>query len=147
MNHQKPIIVAVSGGFDPLHVGHVRLMQEAKKLGDRLIVIINNDNWLQTKKGYTFMTENDRLEIIQALACVDEAILTDHQPDDPDPSVCKSLEKIKPNIFANGGDRKHDNIPEYQLCEESNIKMFFNIGKGGKVRSSSELVQKAEQTK
>ncbi|KKL27629.1 hypothetical protein LCGC14_2383250, partial [marine sediment metagenome] len=76
---EKPIVVTVSGGFDPLHIGHVRMFQEARKLGDRLVVILNNDNWLQKKKGRTFMSEQERKEILEALACVDEVVITDHR--------------------------------------------------------------------
>lgn len=138
--------VMVSGGFDPMHVGHLRMFQEAKKLGDRLVVVINNDNWLRTKKDYNFMEEEDRREIIQALECVDEAVLTKHEPNCEDMSVCQALEEIRPDVFANGGDRKSDNIPEYKICEDLGIHMEFNIG-GGKVRSSSELVANAEAKK
>lgn len=143
---KKTKIVAVSGGFDPIHVGHIRLINEAKKLGDKLIVIINNDNWLQAKKKYNFMQEKDRAEIISNLKSVDEVILTNHETNTKDMSVCKELEKIKPHIFANGGDRKQDNIPEYELCNKLGITMIFNVG-GEKLRSSSEIVQDAKTKK
>lgn len=139
----KKILVAVSGGFDPLHVGHVRLFQEAKKLGDKLVVILNNDNWLMNKKGYVFMPEEERKEIISALACVDEVVLTQHAPNDSDRSVCRELEAIRPNVFANGGDRTAGNIPEAAVCERINCRMIFNVGHGGKMQSSSWLVNKA----
>lgn len=139
--HTNNVRVAVSGGFDPLHIGHVRYLQEAKALGDELIVIVNNDNWLQTKKGKNFMNEEDRKEIIKALACVDKVVITSHARDDKDRSVCKALAEIKPDIFANGGDRFGDNIPEAIFCKEHDIKMVFNVGKGGKMRSSSELLK------
>jgi D-beta-D-heptose 7-phosphate kinase/D-beta-D-heptose 1-phosphate adenosyltransferase len=137
--------VAVSGGFDPIHIGHVRLINEAKKLGEKLIVIVNNDNWLRKKKGYNFMNENDRAEIIQNLKSVDEVILTSHEENTKDMSVCKELKTIKPDIFANGGDRKHNNIPEYETCEQLSIKMIFNVG-GKKLRSSSDLVKKLDKS-
>ena len=133
--------VVVSGGFDPVHVGHLRMFQDAKKLG-YLIVVINNDNWLKLKKGYNFMSEEDRKEIIEGFACVDKVILTKHVEGTTDMSVCESLKEIHPDIFANGGDRKSDNIPEYQLCNELGIEMVFNIG-GEKIRSSSEMVSNA----
>src|SRR3989338_1978491 len=146
MNTEKPpIVVAVSGGFDPLHVGHVRLFQEAKKLGDKLVVILNNDNWLRTKKGYTFMPQEERKEIIEVLECVDAVVFTEHAPNDPDRSVCRALEKLQPNIFANGGDRTNNNIPEVATCEKIGCEMVFNVGAGGKVQSSSWLVDKARQ--
>lgn len=137
---RKPKVVVVSGGFDPVHIGHVRMFNEAKKHGDKLVVILNNDNWLRAKKGYTFMSEQDRMEIIKAFAAVDEVMLTEHEPGTKDPSVCVALRKVRPDVFANGGDRKEDNIPEYALCEEMGTEMVFGIGYGGKVQSSSWLL-------
>ena len=132
--------VMVSGGFDPVHVGHLRMFEEAKKLGDRLIVVINNDNWLHAKKSYNFMEEGDRKELIQAFECVDEAVLTKHDPNCTDMSVCQALEELRPDVFANGGDRKSHNTPEDSVCAEINCKMVFGIG-GGKVQSSSWLLR------
>ena len=103
--NKKQIVVAVSGGMDPIHIGHIRLIQDAKKLGDKLVVILNNDNWLKKKKSLIFMHQNERKEIIEAIKGVDEVILTDHGPNPQDMSVSKELAKIKPDIFANGGDR------------------------------------------
>jgi len=140
-------VVAVSGGFDPIHIGHIRLIQDAAKLGDYLVVIINNDNWLKSKKGYSFMTEIDRREIILAIKGVKAILITNHKVDDKDPSVCNALKDLKPDIFCNGGDRKKGNIPEYDLCKKLGIKMVFNVGYGGKVRSSSELVNNYEKNK
>jgi cytidyltransferase-like protein len=143
---KKPVVIAVSGGFDPVHIGHVRMFKEAKKLGDKLIVILNNDHWLHAKKGFAFMPETERKEVIEALKHVDQVILTDHKPSDPDRSVCRMLRKIKPHVFANGGDRKPDGdpVPEVELCRELNIKMLYNVGKVGKVQSSSWLVGAAK---
>jgi D-beta-D-heptose 7-phosphate kinase/D-beta-D-heptose 1-phosphate adenosyltransferase len=134
-------IVAVSGGFDPLHIGHIRYMQEAKKLGDKLIVILNNDNWFKVKGKPIFMTHHERKEIIEALECVDEVIVSGHKKNTKDISICQELIKIKPHIFANGGDRFANNIPEFKLCNDLGIEMVFNVGKGGKIRSSSELLK------
>ena len=136
----KSKVVMVSGGFDPIHIGHVRLFQEAKKLGDKLIVVLNNDHWLRKKKGKEFMLGKERKEIIEALACVDEVILSGHERNPKDISVCKELLKVRPDIFANGGDRNALNIPEYKLCNSLDIKMVFNVG-GSKLRSSSELLK------
>ncbi len=134
------VTVAVSGGFDPIHVGHVRMLKEAKGLGDKLVVILNNDNWLRKKKGYAFIPQEERKEILEAIAYVDEVIISQHPTNPNDMSVCKELETIRPNIFANGGDRVLENIPEVQTCEKLKCKMVFNVGQGGKVQSSSWLV-------
>ena len=145
MVQEKDIIVATSGGFDPLHIGHVRMFQAAKQLGSRHIVILNNDHWLRAKKGFVFMPEEERKEVLLALDCVDEVILTDHEKDTTDLSVVAALQKVQPHIFANGGDRKHDNIPEAVLCKKLGIQSVFNVGHGGKVQSSTELVKKYQQ--
>lgn len=138
-------VVAVSGGFDPVHIGHVRMFNEAKKLGDKLVVIINNDNWLQKKKGKIFMPQEERKAIIENFKSVDEVVFTNHVPDTDDMSVCEALRQIKPDIFANGGDRVSDNVPEVQVCKELGIEMIFNIGHGGKVQSSSWLLKKWQE--
>ena len=138
----KKIIVAISGGFDPLHVGHIQLLEEAKKLGDELVVILNNDNWLQKKKGFVFMPQQERKEILKALKWVDKVIITEHGLNPKDTSVNRELRKIKPDIFANGGDRTKKNIPEVTICKEINCKMVFNVGKDGKIQSSSWLLEK-----
>ena len=139
--NKKEIIVAVSGGFDPPHIGHVRLFKEARTHGDALIVILNNDNWLKAKKGYFFMPENERKELIESFDCVRKVILTSHPVNPQDMSVCKELEQIKPDIFINGGDRNKDNIPEVDVCNAIKCKMVFNVGQGGKIQSSSWLLK------
>src|ERR1700722_19108751 len=138
---KKNIVVAVSGGFDPIHIGHIRMFERARALGDKLVVILNNDNWLAAKKQIIFMPEGERKEVIAALRAVDEVVLTKHGPNPTDMSVCAELLAIKPDIFANGGDRKLDNIPEVSACEEMGCKMIFNIGDGGKMQSSSWLLK------
>ncbi len=138
-------VVVVSGGFDPIHIGHVRMFREARALGDKLIVILNNDNWLRSKKKFAFMPEAERTEIIRAFACVDDVVISDHAEDDPDMSICRELALIRPHIFANGGDRRAEaDIPEALLCEKLGIEMRFNIGAGGKVQSSSWLTDKVK---
>lgn len=138
----------VSGGFDPVHIGHVRMFEEAKKLGDELVVVVNNDNWLRFKKGFVFMHEDDRKEIIESFRPVDRVILTSHILGTDDITVCRELELVRPHIFANGGDRKENvPVPEYEICRRLGIEMVFNVGHGGKVRSSSELVGQAAQNK
>lgn len=150
-NHRK-IIVAISGGFDPIHIGHIRLINEAKALGNELVVIMNNDHWLRAKKGYIFMPQKERKELLMALSAVDNVIYTSHTKTTnyKDPigrSVVNELKKLKPDIFANGGDRFLDDIPENKLCRKLGIKMVFNVGKGGKIQSSSDLVGKAAKKK
>ena len=135
--------VAVSGGFDPLHIGHVRLFKAARKLGHKLVVILNNDKWLKNKKGYVFMPQKERAELLRALPVVDKVVITDHKKGDVDISVCRAIEKLKPAIFANGGDRFKSNIPEVAVCKRLGIKMIFNVGKGGKVQSSSWMMKGA----
>lgn len=151
---KKPGIVAVSGGFDPLHAGHVRLLNEAKKLGDELVVLLNNDNWVKAKKGFVFMPERERKEVLEALRCVDRVVLTHHTPHDSDRSVSKALALLKPDVFANGGDRDEKNAADptsslykdIETCKRLGIRMVFGVGKGGKVQSSSWLVQKIAGT-
>ena len=142
MKDKKIITVAISGGFDPIHIGHARMMEDAKKLGDRLIVILNNDNWLNKKKGYAFMPENERAELIRHIRWVDEVVITSHAPGASDMSVAAELRMVKPDIFANGGDRKVGNTPEGDVCAELGIEMAFEVGRGCKVQSSSWLVGK-----
>ncbi len=142
-------IVMVSGGFDPVHIGHVRLFQEAKKLGDELVVVINNDNWLKLKKGYVFMPEHERKEIIEAFEAVDRVILSSHKKNTNDISISKDLLSLRPHIFAKGGDRHSGNIPtpEVLVCNEIGCEIINDVGFGGKVQSSSELVKKARKRK
>ena len=127
------IVVAVSGYFDPIHVGHLELLKLARQLGDKLVVIVNNDKQTVLKKGKSFMNEKDRMEIVSALQCVDEVFLSI----DDDKSVCKSLEFLKPSIFANGGDRSLSEIPETAVMEKYSIKMVDGLG--AKIRSSSKI--------
>ena len=131
----KKKIIAVSGGFDPIHVGHVRMILAAAELGD-VFVIANSDEWLIRKKGYCFMTFEERAEIIHAI----RGVIAVSKALDRDDTVCESLKKISPDAFANGGDRKDTNTPEMDLCKELGIEMLWNVG-GGKIQSSSSLVE------
>lgn len=143
----KKITVVVSGGFDPVHVGHARLFREAKALGDELVVILNNDNWIKKKKGTVFMPQEERKELIEAIKGVDRVVLTGHKPNPTDMSVCAELKKIRPDIFAQGGDRDLKNIPpcEIELQKTIGYKVVENVGHGGKVQSSSWLLGKYVQ--
>jgi rfaE bifunctional protein nucleotidyltransferase chain/domain len=133
------MVVAASGGFDPLHFGHVEYLERARKLGDKLIVIVNTDEFLIRKKGYAFMPLKERMAIIKALRCVDEVIACIDQ----DQSVCETLKMIKPNIFAKGGDRNSGNIPEATICAEFGIDIVDGLGE--KIQSSSDLVKKIKK--
>jgi len=146
---KKKIVVAVSGGFDPIHVGHIRMFKEAKALGDELVVILNNDNWFGIKGRHIFMPQEERKEIIEALESVDRVILTHHKPSkkvfnrtSKEYGVCRELEELKPDIFANGGDRFEGDVPEVATCKKIGCKMVFNVGHGGKAQSSSWLLDK-----
>ena len=130
--------IMVSGGFDPVHIGHVRMIREAAQWGT-VIVVINSDEWLKRKKGYVFMPYDQRAEIIGNIKGV--SVVTN--VDDSDNTVCQALRQHRPNAFANGGDRKKDNTPEMKVCDELGIQMLWGIGGKDKPQSSSWLVNKA----
>lgn len=129
--------IMVSGGFDPLHIGHLRMIKEAAQHG-KVIVVVNSDAWLLRKKGFIFMPFEERKEIIEGYTEVDrvEAV------DDSDGTVCEALWRLKPTYFANGGDRTSNNTPEMRVCEQLGIEMLWGVG-GGKIQSSSEMVANA----
>ena len=139
------VVVITSGYFDPVHIGHLEYFHKAKRLGDIHICIVNTNKQAMMKKDYYFMDEEDRVEIVGALKDVDMAMLSI----DTDATVCKTLEELRkrfPNeylIFAKGGDRNKDNIPEYEVCRKNGI--IIMDGLGGKVRSSSEFIAKAKE--
>jgi D-beta-D-heptose 7-phosphate kinase/D-beta-D-heptose 1-phosphate adenosyltransferase len=143
MKNHKTIAIC-SGYFNPLHKGHVDYLNNAKKLCDELIVIINSDAQVEIKGSNPFMDQEERKYIVSALGCVDKTIISK----DTDGSVCDTLLHIFNSIeadcviFANGGDRKSGNIPEYELCKQLDIKMAFNVG-GEKTQSSSTLISKS----
>jgi cytidyltransferase-like protein len=131
------IIVATSGGYDPIHLGHIQCMELAKQLagdGGKLVVIVNTDEFLIRKKGYAFMPLKERIGIVQALRCVDEVVTCI----DKDQSVSETLRMLKPNIFAKGGDRHAGEIPESTVCKECGIEIIDGLG--DKIQSSSWLV-------
>jgi cytidyltransferase-like protein len=135
-------VVVVSGYFNPIHIGHINLMAEAKKIGDYLVVIVNNDEQVKLKGSHPFMPELERIEIIKAIGFVDEVFLSV----DKDKSVVESLKIIAKKYpeelyFANGADRNLSNIPEAEICQKLNIKTIDGVG-GKKVQSSSWLLAK-----
>ena len=131
----KPTIM-VSGGFDPVHAGHIRMIRAAAKYGD-VIVIANSDNWLHEKKGFVFMDFDQRAEILNSIKGV---VLVD-SVDDSDGTVCEAIRRLRPDYFANGGDRGKHNTPEQNVCDELGIEMLWYIGGDEKVAASSELVK------
>jgi D-beta-D-heptose 7-phosphate kinase/D-beta-D-heptose 1-phosphate adenosyltransferase len=132
-------IILVTGGFDPLHSGHIEYFRAAKALGDRLIVGINSDAWLTRKKGKPFMCFDERRTIIQALKMVDGTV----EFNDLDDSSINAIEKVKLNfpgdqiVFANGGDRTALNIPEIDV---PNVLFKFEVGGSTKINSSSQIL-------
>ena len=127
-------IVCTSGYFNPLHIGHLELLKEAKKLGDYLIVIVNNDEQVKLKGSKVFMNEKERVEIVKSIKYVDRVILSIDQ----DRTIKRTLKAIYPHIFVKGGDSIPENTPELELCDELGIKVVFNVG-GDKIQSSSLL--------
>jgi|TARA_R110000744_G_scaffold44218_1_gene98775 cytidyltransferase-like protein len=129
--------IMVSGGFDPIHKGHIRMIREATKKGE-VIVVVNSDAWLIRKKGFVFMPFEERVEIIQSIKGVRDTQVIGI--DDSDNTVCEALRKYRPHCFANGGDRTNTNTPEMAVCEELGIEMLWEVG-GDKVQSSSTLTK------
>ena len=136
---EKPTVM-VSGGFDPVHVGHIRMIREAAKYGD-VIIIANSDEWLFRKKGFNFMDFESRREILDSIKGV---ILVD-SVDDSDGTVCEAIKRHKPTYFANGGDRGRSNTPEQNVCEALGVELLWGIGGEEKVAASSELVERARK--
>lgn len=132
--------VMLSGGFDPIHIGHVRMILESAKYGD-VVVALNSDEWLNRKKGYVFMPWEERKEIIESITGVECVVAVD----DTDNTVCEAIDRCRPDAFANGGDRKGNNTPEVALCESLGITLIWNVG-GGKIQSSSDLVSNSQES-
>jgi len=135
------MIIALSGGFDPIHRGHIAMIKEASRFG-RVHIYLNSDAWLKRKKGFIFMDYEDRAHILWEIKGVELVI----PASDDDGTVCETLRKFKPDYFGNGGDRGATNTPEVSLCDELGIKTVFNLG-GDKVNSSSAIVEKAVENK
>ncbi|MBI2054313.1 MAG: adenylyltransferase/cytidyltransferase family protein [Candidatus Staskawiczbacteria bacterium] len=136
-------IVITSGYYNPLHIGHIDLIREAKKLGDFLVVVVNNDEQVKIKRSVPFMPEKERVEIIRALKYVDDVFLSiDRDTGRQDKTLTFLAEKYEGSdiIFAKGGDSTMQNV-EKDTCEELGIKIVLGVG-GGKVQSSSWLLNK-----
>ena len=127
--------ILCSGGFDPLHVGHLYYLTDAYYKG-RVVVALNSDAWLMRKKGYVFMPWKDRALILAGLSCITSV----YPVVDEDDTVCAALRLIVPDYYANGGDRIEPLSAEDAVCKELGIEQLFNIG-GDKIHSSSKLVE------
>ena len=140
MNENKEVCVVVSGYFDPFHVGHLEYLENAKALGTKLIVIVNNDHQAILKKGKYFMPCKERCILLRALRCVDEVI----ESIDTDRTVCSTIASIDPtpHKFCNGGDQFNNSIPEAKICHEKGIDLVDGLGL--KIQSSSWQIEKAK---
>jgi len=135
--------IMVTGGFDPLHMGHVELIENAAEYGD-VLVIINSDEWLMRKKGYVFMPLRERIIIMSALQDVRFVFpITICAGSDKDDTAIAAIREFKPDYFANGGDRTKENVPEQAICDELEVEMLWGIGGENKPQSSSWLVNNA----
>jgi D-beta-D-heptose 7-phosphate kinase/D-beta-D-heptose 1-phosphate adenosyltransferase len=142
--HPNQKVWATSGGFDPMHVGHLRCLLETARLASPedgiTVAIVNSDGFLHRKKGYAFMPLEERMEIINGVKGVDYVVPWD----DGSQTVVGAIEKLRPNYFTKGGDRDSSgNVPEFDLCEKIGCYVIFGVG-GGKIQSSSELVAKVK---
>jgi len=142
-------VVLVTGGFDPLHSGHIAYFKAARELGDHLVVGLNSDDWLTRKKGRPFMPMQERAAIIEALECVDEVIAFD----DSDNTACLAIGQVLSTkasswklIFANGGDRTNTTTPEYETWgDHPDVEFAFGVGGEDKKNSSSWILKEWSQ--
>ena len=126
----------VSGGFDQINGGHIQMIREAAEYGD-VIVVANSDEWLMRKKGYVFMTFEERSKILKEI----KGVIIVSAVDDSDNTVCNAIRMLRPDFFANGGDRGKANTPEQDVCEELGVQMLWGIGGDYKFNSSSDLAK------
>ena len=141
-NTEERPTVMVSGGFDPVHAGHIRLIRAAAQYGN-VIVIANSDEWLFRKKGFVFMDFDARAEILNAV----KGVVVVDSVDDSDGTVCDAIYRHKPTYFANGGDRGRNNTPEQSVCEELGVNLLWGVGGDKKLASSSDLVENVRDFK
>jgi len=141
MNTQQSVI-CLSGGFDVVHCGHIKMIQGAVHFG-RVVIILNSDNWLMKQKGFCLMPWHERKEILLALKGVDEVVSVD----DSDGTVCEALERIKPTVFGNGGLRVKGNTPERELCQRLGIAMVYGIGGGAGDAKTLDIREKIKATR
>ena len=140
-------VVIVSGGFDPIHSGHIEHFKEAKKLGDILIVGLNSDEWLTRKKGKPFLPLEERLAVVKSMRPVDSAVPFNDDNDSSIDLIKKALVLFDDVLFANGGDRTQDNIPEiYEFDKDPRVQFAFGVGGSHKQNSSSWILKKWNST-
>ena len=138
-------IIIVSGGFDPVHKGHIRMFREAANFGANVIVGLNSDEWLTRKKGKSFMKWDERAEILESCKFINQVIPFDDSDDTASDAIKRVFDMYNADssdyniYFANGGDRKLGNVPEFDNCRELGVVMLWNFG-GGKIQSSSWLI-------
>ena len=159
----KKSVIVLSGGFDPVHKGHMRMFREASWLGHQVIVGLNSDDWLTRKKSKPFMEFYERKEILEGIKYINQVV----KFDDSDDTACSLIHQVRTMYnsgtfnynfddtnptgrndykiyFANGGDRTKENIPEIPVCKELGVEMLWGIG-GGKIQSSSWLINGEEK--
>jgi len=140
---KMPDIILVSGGFDPIHSGHIKLINDANKYGD-VVVLLNSDAWLRNKKGREFLPFDERKIIMQNI----KGVLDVLDFDDSDNTCIDGLRKVKKKYtnsiikFANGGDRNDETTPETAFCNQNNIEALWGIGGNDKSNSSSWILKK-----
>jgi cytidyltransferase-like protein len=141
-------VVVITGGFDPMHGGHIEYINAAKELGDILIVGVNSDEWLVRNKGQSFMPFEDRIAIVEALNGVDYAIPFNDRDDSAKDAIAWARRVYPDNtiVFANGGDRTQINIPEMDVTD-NNIEFVFGVGGTSKANSSSWLLEEWKNPK
>ena len=152
-SNQRPVYMT-SGGFDPIHIGHVRCLQATVhrarnkdihpwEMTGLVVVVVNADSFLIRKKGYAFMPLQERMEIIDAIDGVDYVVPWET---DGDQTVCGAIDILKPDYFTKGGDRfDASTIPEWSVCQKVGCEIITGVGAGGKVQSSSELIARARK--
>ena len=137
-------VIIVSGGFDPVHKGHIRMFREAANFGANVIVGLNSDEWLTRKKGKPFMKWDERAEILESCKFINQVIPFDDSDDTANDAIKRVFDMYNADssdyniYFANGGDRGKGNVPEMSVCKNLNVVMLWGIG-GGKIQSSSWL--------
>lgn len=134
----------VSGGFDPIHEGHIEMIKASAQASGGVIVLVNSDDWLRRKKGKNFYTINTRKSILENIKGVIDVLEFDDNDGTANDGIKKAREKYPDEylVFANGGDRRKNNIPEIPICQKYNVSLAFGVGGDDKINSSSQLLKK-----